>query len=119
MLEQDGQTLIDEAQIEPQNSIARTEINDIIYDWDISRYVVINVGYRPGSRVFDIGTALLVLSLIGQFVPQQYVWGTIVHSGDSQVIVSVWTRHRGLTLHSSQQLDRIVKTLRTEIERPV
>ena len=114
VFEQGGQTLVGEAQIETDTGTATTQIADVIYDWHVSRYIVVAVTHQPGRWIFGTGMGLAALGLLGQMIPRQQVWSKISQQGD-RVVVRIRSHSSGLTGRWKQQLDETMADLRAEI----
>jgi hypothetical protein len=117
VFEQGGQTLVGEAQIETETGAARTQIADVVYDWRVSRYVVVDVTHQPGRWVFGSGMGLAAIGLLGQMIPRQQVWSEIRQQGD-RVVVEIRSHSAGLTKRWHRHRDETLAALRDEIGNP-
>lgn len=86
VFEQDGQSLIGEAEVETSDGAFSVTVGDVVYTWEMSPYIVIDVARQPGRWAFVAGIALVVLGLLGQLVPRQQVWSAVSPKGDASTV---------------------------------
>jgi ResB-like family protein len=114
VFEQGGHALVGEAQIETDTDTATTQVADVVYDWHISRYVIVDVTHQPGRWILGMGICLAALGVLGQMIPRQQVWSEISQHGD-KVVIRIRSHSAGLTGRWKQQQNETLAALRAEI----
>lgn len=110
-----GQALVGESEIAPQDDIASVALGDITYDFEVSRYVVLDVEYRPGLWALYVGGLLVVVGLLGSLVPRQRMWAVISAQAETATI-QIREQTTGLSGRFRRRRTEILAELQAQIE---
>jgi cytochrome c biogenesis protein ResB len=110
-----GQALVGESEIVPQDDTTSVALGDITYDLDVSRYVVLDVEYRPGLWALCVGGLLLVVGLLGALVPRQRMWAVVSAEAETATI-RIREQTAGLSGRFRRRRTKMLSELRAQIE---
>jgi hypothetical protein len=111
---EDGQTLVGEQEIAADHTPLTAQIGNMLFTFEISHLVLIDVKYRPGFWSWWIGCALASIGLLGVLMPRLQMW-SVVSEQPNGTIVKIYENTQGLAYAYRRQRNKTLAELYQKI----